>query len=99
MSVKLVSMCKKCPLFRRGMNFLDTHLHTLQIISIFIYFKILINLCGLFFFLFYFVIGGDYIIMGQVDEEGRGTLQPGAFTAPYKSPHHKLLMNINNQPC
>ncbi|XP_034462765.1 procollagen C-endopeptidase enhancer a [Hippoglossus hippoglossus] len=60
MSVRLVSQCKKCPLLRRGLN---------------------------------------YIIMGQVDEEGHGTLAPGAFTAPYKAPHHKLLMNINNQPC
>ncbi|XP_074528444.1 procollagen C-endopeptidase enhancer a [Halichoeres trimaculatus] len=60
MSVKLVSQCKKCPLLRRG---------------------------------------GNYIIMGQVDEDGRGTLAPGAFTAPYKAPHDKLLMNINNQPC
>lgn len=51
MSVKLVSTCKKCPLFRRGISVLDTHLHTLQIISIFIYSKILINLCGLFLFL------------------------------------------------
>ncbi|XP_061753832.1 procollagen C-endopeptidase enhancer 2-like isoform X2 [Nerophis ophidion] len=60
MSVKLVSQCRKCPLIRRGAN---------------------------------------YIIMGQVDDEGRGTLVPGAFTAPYKAPHHKLLTNINNQPC
>ncbi|CAJ1064311.1 procollagen C-endopeptidase enhancer a [Xyrichtys novacula] len=60
MSVKLVSLCKKCPLLRRGAN---------------------------------------YIIMGQVDADGRGTLAPGAFTAPYKAPHDKLLMNINNQPC
>ncbi|TNN86840.1 Procollagen C-endopeptidase enhancer 1 [Liparis tanakae] len=60
MSVKLVSQCKKCPLLRRGAN---------------------------------------YIIMGQVDEDGRGTLVPGAFTAPYKAPHDRLLMNISNQPC
>ncbi|KAG7223353.1 hypothetical protein INR49_015709 [Caranx melampygus] len=60
MSVKLVSQCKKCPLLRRGAN---------------------------------------YIMMGQVDEDGRGTLAPGAFTAPYKAPHHKLLTNIQNQPC
>ncbi|XP_030009789.1 procollagen C-endopeptidase enhancer a [Sphaeramia orbicularis] len=60
MSVKLVSQCKKCPLLRKGVN---------------------------------------YIIMGQVDEDGRGTLAPGAFTALYKAQHHKLLMNINNQPC
>ncbi|XP_026184365.1 procollagen C-endopeptidase enhancer a [Mastacembelus armatus] len=60
MSVKLVLLCKKCPLLRRGVS---------------------------------------YIMMGQVDEDGRGTLEPGAFTAPYKAPHHKLIMNINNQPC
>ncbi|XP_017268069.1 procollagen C-endopeptidase enhancer a [Kryptolebias marmoratus] len=60
MSVKLVSQCKKCPLLRRG---------------------------------------GNYIIMGQVDDEGRGTLEPGAFTALYKAPHNKLLMNISRQPC
>uniref|UniRef100_A0A3B4AC36 Uncharacterized protein n=1 Tax=Periophthalmus magnuspinnatus TaxID=409849 RepID=A0A3B4AC36_9GOBI len=60
MSVKLVSQCRKCPVLRRGAN---------------------------------------YIIMGQVDDDGRGTLAPGAFTAPYKPQHHNLLMNINNQPC
>ncbi|XP_068456845.1 procollagen C-endopeptidase enhancer a [Clinocottus analis] len=59
-SVRLVSQCKKCPLLRRG---------------------------------------ADYIIMGQVDEDGRGSLAPGAFTAPYKAPHDRLLMNINSQPC
>nr|XP_040038431.1 procollagen C-endopeptidase enhancer a [Gasterosteus aculeatus aculeatus] len=43
--------------------------------------------------------GADYIIMGQVDEEGRGTLKPGAFTAPYKAQHERLLMNVSQQPC
>lgn len=37
--------------------------------------------------------------MGQVDEEGRGVLKPGSFTALYKTPHHKMLASINNQPC
>ncbi|KAE8287927.1 Procollagen C-endopeptidase enhancer 2 Procollagen COOH-terminal proteinase enhancer 2 [Larimichthys crocea] len=60
MSVKLMSQCKKCPVLRKGVN---------------------------------------YIIMGQVDSDGRGTLEPGSFTAAYKAPHHRLLMNINNQPC
>ena len=45
------------------------------------------------------VPGNSYILMGQVDEEGRGTLAPGSFTAPYKAPHHKILNNISNQPC
>uniref|UniRef100_A0A3Q3WE29 Uncharacterized protein n=1 Tax=Mola mola TaxID=94237 RepID=A0A3Q3WE29_MOLML len=52
-----------------------------------------------FFSRFHLSIGANYIIMGQVDEDGRGTLAPGAFTVPYKAPHHRLLMNINNQPC
>ncbi|XP_029625494.1 procollagen C-endopeptidase enhancer 2 [Salmo trutta] len=43
--------------------------------------------------------GMPYILMGHVDEDGRGTMAPGAFTALYKAPYHKLLTNINNQPC
>ncbi|XP_065146716.1 procollagen C-endopeptidase enhancer a [Paramisgurnus dabryanus] len=60
MSVKLMLTCRKCPLLRRGQN---------------------------------------YILMGQVDEDGRGILSPGSFTALYKATHQKLLTNINNQPC
>ncbi|XP_043107102.1 procollagen C-endopeptidase enhancer a [Puntigrus tetrazona] len=60
MSVKLTMPCRKCPVLRRGQN---------------------------------------YILMGQVDEEGRGVLNPGSFTALYKAPHHKILTNINKQPC
>ncbi|XP_076875542.1 procollagen C-endopeptidase enhancer a [Brachyhypopomus gauderio] len=60
MSVRLVLPCKRCPLLRRGQNF---------------------------------------ILMGQVDEEGRATLPPGSFTAPYKAPHHKILTNLTKQPC
>ncbi|XP_026114688.1 procollagen C-endopeptidase enhancer 2-like [Carassius auratus] len=60
MSVKLVMPCKKCPLLRRGQN---------------------------------------YILMGHVDEGGHGVLTPGSFTALYKTPHHKILNNINKQPC
>jgi len=37
--------------------------------------------------------------MGQVDEEGRGVLNPGSFTALYKTQHQKMLASINNQPC
>lgn len=49
---------------------------------------------------FFFILTGvNYIIMGQVNEQGQGTLEPGAFTALYKAPHHKLLMNISRQPC
>ncbi|XP_053500975.1 procollagen C-endopeptidase enhancer a [Ictalurus furcatus] len=60
MTVKLVLMCKTCPVLRRGQSF---------------------------------------ILMGQVDEDGRGILPPGSFTAMYKAPHHKILTSLNNQPC
>nr|XP_015195947.1 PREDICTED: procollagen C-endopeptidase enhancer 1 [Lepisosteus oculatus] len=57
---KLVSACKKCPLIRRGAN---------------------------------------YILMGQVDDEGRGLLSPNSFTLLYKAPHQKMLTNLNSKPC
>lgn len=44
-------------------------------------------------------LGQNYILMGQVDEEGRGVLNPGSFTALYKTPHHRMLASINKQPC
>ncbi|KAK1800713.1 hypothetical protein P4O66_005905 [Electrophorus voltai] len=43
--------------------------------------------------------GQNFILMGQVDDEGRGTLAPGSFTASYKTPHHKILANLTKQPC
>ncbi|XP_030217137.1 procollagen C-endopeptidase enhancer a [Gadus morhua] len=43
--------------------------------------------------------GADYILMGGVDEDGRGTLSHGAFTALYKTPHGKLLTSLGKQPC
>ncbi|KAM9455381.1 procollagen C-endopeptidase enhancer a [Clarias gariepinus] len=43
--------------------------------------------------------GQNYIMMGQVDEDGRGILPPGTFTAVYKNPHHKILSSLTNQPC
>ncbi|XP_027014524.1 procollagen C-endopeptidase enhancer a [Tachysurus fulvidraco] len=60
MTVKLVLVCKTCPVLRRGQNF---------------------------------------ILMGQVDEDGRGLLPPGSFTALYKEQHHKILTSLNKQPC
>ncbi|XP_061104653.1 procollagen C-endopeptidase enhancer a [Conger conger] len=60
MSVRLLSTCKKCPLLRRGMN---------------------------------------YILMGQVDENGRGTLVPGSFTLLYKAAAQKHLTNLSRRPC
>lgn len=89
MSVKLVSQCKKCPVLRRGRN-------SSTLCLLYIHNRSVVHPLMLIFFS---VIGANYIIMGQVDEDGRGTLAPGVFTAPYKAPHHKLLANIQNQPC
>lgn len=85
MSVKLVSQCRKCPVLRRGTG--NIHNPTLCL-----------NILFIILFCFH-PQGANYIIMGQVDEVGHGTLAPGAFTALYKPQHHKLLTNINNQPC
>ncbi|XP_036380310.1 procollagen C-endopeptidase enhancer a [Megalops cyprinoides] len=60
MSIKVVSTCKKCPLLRRGSN---------------------------------------YILMGQVDDEGRGVLVPSSFTLLYKATQQKLLNNLTTRPC
>lgn len=94
-SVKLVSQCRNCPFLSKGI--LDLHTHTPQSISMSIHSKVYIQItisgCSSV------LLGADYIIMGQVDEEGRGTLKPGAFTAPYKAQHERLLMNVSQQPC
>ncbi|XP_041094215.1 procollagen C-endopeptidase enhancer 2-like isoform X2 [Polyodon spathula] len=43
--------------------------------------------------------GSNYILMGQVDAEGRGTLSPSSFTLLYKTPHQKILTNLTARPC
>lgn len=88
MSVKLLSQCRKCPLLRRGMNCDYWHNNSYLNVTLLTDYRSFLSHKG-----------GDFIIMGQVDESGRGTLSPGAFTAPYKAPHHRLLMNIQSQSC
>ncbi|KAL4659590.1 procollagen C-endopeptidase enhancer 2-like [Arapaima gigas] len=43
--------------------------------------------------------GVSYVLMGQVDEEGRGVLVPSSFTVLYKAPQNKLLTNLLSRPC
>ncbi|XP_041093375.1 procollagen C-endopeptidase enhancer a [Polyodon spathula] len=43
--------------------------------------------------------GSNYILMGQVDEEGRGTLSPSSFSLLYKTPLQKVLTNLTARPC
>ncbi|XP_018607273.1 procollagen C-endopeptidase enhancer a [Scleropages formosus] len=43
--------------------------------------------------------GINYLLMGQVDEEGRGILIPSSFTILYKAPQQKLLTNLLKRPC
>lgn len=45
------------------------------------------------------VSGQNFILMGQVDEDGRGILPAGSFTALYKASHQKILTSLNKQPC
>ncbi|XP_048883839.1 procollagen C-endopeptidase enhancer 2-like [Brienomyrus brachyistius] len=59
-SVKVTSVCQKCPSLHKGSN---------------------------------------YIMMGQVDEEGRGVLVPSSFVLPYKADHQKLLTNLVSRTC
>lgn len=50
-------------------------------------------------FMFFPISGQSFIVMGQVDEDGRGILHPGSFTAIYKAQHHKILNSLTKQPC
>ncbi|KAG7465348.1 hypothetical protein MATL_G00175510 [Megalops atlanticus] len=43
--------------------------------------------------------GMTYILMGQVDGEGRGLLRPGSVTLPYKAAQQKLLTDLSGQTC
>ncbi|KAL2097219.1 hypothetical protein ACEWY4_006426 [Coilia grayii] len=59
LSARVVILCRKCPLVRRGLN---------------------------------------YIVMGQIDEEGRGVIAPHNFVMAFKGKRHRepnVLKNIN----
>ncbi|XP_072542878.1 procollagen C-endopeptidase enhancer b [Salminus brasiliensis] len=43
--------------------------------------------------------GINYVLMGQVNEEGRGILNPSSFVLLYKSVHDKTLANLTKKPC
>ncbi|XP_043933037.1 procollagen C-endopeptidase enhancer 2-like isoform X2 [Protopterus annectens] len=60
MTVKVIAICKRCPLLKRGLS---------------------------------------YILMGQVDEEGRGKLLPESFTLLYKAPQENILRNLQKRSC
>ncbi|KAL4631132.1 procollagen C-endopeptidase enhancer 2-like [Arapaima gigas] len=59
-TIQLKSTCMKCPVLRRGIN---------------------------------------YILTGQVDEQGHGILDPSSFALVYKVPHEKLLSSLSSRPC
>ncbi|XP_029472779.1 procollagen C-endopeptidase enhancer 2 isoform X2 [Rhinatrema bivittatum] len=60
MSAKITVVCKKCPLIRRGLN---------------------------------------YIIMGQVDEEGRAKILPNSFVMSFKTKNQKILNALKSKRC
>uniref|UniRef100_W5LGV4 Procollagen C-endopeptidase enhancer b n=1 Tax=Astyanax mexicanus TaxID=7994 RepID=W5LGV4_ASTMX len=43
--------------------------------------------------------GINYVLMGQVNEEGRGLLNPSSFVLLYKTVHDKALANLAKKPC
>uniref|UniRef100_A0A3B3Q430 Procollagen C-endopeptidase enhancer a n=1 Tax=Paramormyrops kingsleyae TaxID=1676925 RepID=A0A3B3Q430_9TELE len=43
--------------------------------------------------------GMSYVLMGQVDEEGRGIVVPSSFTVPYRTAQQKILANLLRRPC
>nr|XP_033813503.1 procollagen C-endopeptidase enhancer 2 [Geotrypetes seraphini] len=60
MSAKITVVCKKCPLIRRGLN---------------------------------------YIIMGQVDDDGRAKVLPNNFVMSFKTKNQKILNALKNKRC
>ncbi|XP_067117684.1 procollagen C-endopeptidase enhancer b [Osmerus mordax] len=43
--------------------------------------------------------GANYVLMGQVDAEGRGLLNPSSFSLLYKAVHAKTLASLARKPC
>ncbi|XP_066537385.1 procollagen C-endopeptidase enhancer b isoform X2 [Hoplias malabaricus] len=43
--------------------------------------------------------GMNYVLMGQVNEDGRGILNPSSFVLLYKAVHDKALGNLAKKPC
>ncbi|KAM6949359.1 procollagen C-endopeptidase enhancer b [Aplochiton taeniatus] len=43
--------------------------------------------------------GANYVLMGKVGAEGRGTLGPSSFALLYKAVHAKALTNLARKPC
>eukprot|EP00063_Salmo_salar_P087102 XP_014061937.1 PREDICTED: procollagen C-endopeptidase enhancer 1 [Salmo salar] len=43
--------------------------------------------------------GANYVLMGKVDVQGRGLLNPSSFALLYKAVHDKALANLARQSC
>ncbi|CDQ96286.1 unnamed protein product [Oncorhynchus mykiss] len=43
--------------------------------------------------------GANYVLMGKVDVQGRGLLNPSSFALLYKAVHAKALANLARQSC
>lgn len=44
-------------------------------------------------------LGLNYIIMGQVGEDGRGRIMPNSFIMTFKTKNQKLLNALKNKRC
>lgn len=44
-------------------------------------------------------VGLNYIIMGQVEEDGRGKVLPNSFVMSFKTKNQKILNALKNRTC
>lgn len=44
-------------------------------------------------------VGLNYIIMGQVEEDGRGKIFPNSFVMSFKTKNQKILNSLKNKTC
>lgn len=49
--------------------------------------------------LYSLALGQNYIIMGQVGEDGRGKVMPNSFLTTFKTKNQKLLGALENKQC
>lgn len=45
------------------------------------------------------ILGSNYVLMGQVNEEGHGVLNPSSFVLLHKAVHDKTLTILAKKAC
>lgn len=113
MSVKLTVVCRQCPLLRRGEDGADslselgsgwgrevelrlTHCPRLMGREAFSHEH---KRKKKRLFLYSLSLGLNYIIMGQVGEDGRGKIMPNSFVKMFKNKNQKPMNALKNKQC